>query len=43
MIELEQLGVDLNYVIPDAGYLSEEKVDLFYASSIFFFSYPPAI
>lgn len=36
IIELEQLGVDTNYVITDAGYLSEENVDLFYLSSISF-------
>lgn len=34
--QLEKLGVDTNYAITDAGYLSEENVELFYKNSISF-------
>lgn len=34
--QLDKLGVDTNYAIMDAGYLSDENIELFYKNSISF-------
>lgn len=36
VLELKQMGVDTNYAITDAGYMSEENIDAFYKASISF-------